>query len=363
MFRLIVKYKVTYFKLEFLPMPDVFEKKQDVVETRKSQVRLVAFVFGVLLFFVIISIPLTLVVLNTRQQIASQYTPVALNSNEEGSDPAPGKYPGKLVYSTDTQEIYILNPDGTNKQKIADGRSPLFSPDGQRIAYLTDSGQVADHGSGSVPQVAIRSQKLDGSDRQDYCLADGNTRLELISWSPKGDTIVLRSNGSAIYLCEITSHNLIKGVSSVGDAYLVYDWMPDQSQALWEANSSDFNLYFGDPTIYQGLTKLTNSQDRYAQGTPPLYASARISPDGKSVAVAGSSVFILSVPGQKSPFEGHSFTKNSRPYKLVWSPDSRAVAVGNSTNTSITIIDLPTGNLSRVVKDTEELVSFDWSRQ
>jgi hypothetical protein len=79
--------------------------------------------------------------------------------------------------------------------------------------------------------------------------------------------------------------------------------------------------------------------------------------------VAGSQVFILSVPGQKSLYEGHSFIKNSRPYRLVWSPDSRAVAVGNSTNTSITIIDLPTGKLSRIVKDTEELVSFDWSRQ
>ncbi|MBN9391901.1 MAG: PD40 domain-containing protein [Chloroflexi bacterium] len=342
-------------------MAELPPQNQEIVEKRKSRFKIIAFVFGVLLFFVLISVPLTLVVLNTRQDIAAQYTPVALNS--EGEDSAPGVYPGKLVYSTDTQEIYILNPDGTNKQKIADGRSPLFSPDGQRIAYLVDSGQYADHGSGSVPQVAIRSQKLDGSDKQDYCLADGNTRLELIGWSPKGDSIVLRSNGSLIYLCQLATRTLTQAKTPNGDAYLVYDWTPDQAKVLWEANSQDFNLFFGIPDQGGGPIKLTDSQNRYAQGTPPLYASARISPDGKSVAVAGSQVFILSVPGQKSLYEGHSFIKNSRPYRLVWSPDSRAVAVGNSTNTSITIIDLPTGKLSRIVKDTEELVSFDWSRQ
>ncbi len=344
-------------------LPPKTHKKPDVVETRKSRVKLIAFVFGVLFFFLLISIPLALVVLNTRQEIASQYTPAALNPGGDGSNTTPGKYPGKLVYSTDTQEIYMLDPDGANKKKIADGRSPLFSPDGQRIAYLADSGQVADHGAGSVPQVAIRTQKLDGSDRQDYCMADGNTRLELIGWSPKGDTIVLRSNGSAIYLCQVATRTLSQVKTTNGDAFLVFDWTPEQSQMLWEADSQDFNLFFGIPDKTAGLVKLTNSQNRYAQGTPPLYASARISPDGKSVAVAGSTVFILSVPGRKSPFEGHSFIKNSRPYRLAWSPDSRAVAVGNSTNTSITIIDLPTGNLTRIVKDTEELVSFDWSRQ
>ncbi len=344
-------------------MPVLPKKTQDTTETRKSRVKLIIFIFGVLLFFVVISIPLTFVVLNTRQQIASQYTPVALSGEEDSSEVLTGKYPGKLVYSTSTFEIYLLNPDGTGKQKLTDGRSPLFSPDGQRIAYLADSGKSVDRATGSVPQVAIRSQKLNGTDRQDYCLADGNARLELLSWSPKGDNIVLRSNASAIYLCQVATHSLTQAKTTTGDAFLVYDWMPDQRQVLWEANSQDFNLYLGVPDSAAGLVKLTNSQDRYAQGTPPLYASARISPDGKSVAVAGATVFLLSVPGQKSPYEGHIFNKNSRPYRLAWSPDSRAVAVGNSTNTSITIIDLPTGKLSRIVKDTEELVSFDWSRQ
>lgn len=344
-------------------MSKTVEQNPDTTESTRSRLKLLIFVFGVLLFFVIISVPLTLVVLNTRQQIAGQYTPVALNPGQVGSEAAPGKYPGKIVYSTTTFEILMLNPDGSGKQKIADGRSPIFSPDGQRIAYLTNAGQSVERSSGLVPQVAIRSQKLDGSDRQDYCLADGNSRLELSGWSPKGDYIVLRSNATAIYLCQLATHTLSPVKTTTGDAFLVYDWTPDQRQVLWEANSQDLNLYFGSPDSADGLVKLTNSQNRYAQGTPPLYASARISPDGKTVAVAGSNVFFLSVPGQKSPYEGHDFNKNSRPYRLAWSPDSRAVAVGNSTNTSITILDLTTGQLSRIVKDTEELVSLDWSRQ
>jgi Tol biopolymer transport system component len=349
-------------------MSKTVEKNPGAAESTRSRVKLLIFVFGVLLFFVLISVPLTLVVLNTRQQIDGLYTPVALNpgQGQEGAGAgaeAAGKYPGKIIYSTTTFEIFMLNPDGTDRQKIADGRSPVFSPDGQRIAYLADTGKSADRPEGSVPQVAIRSQKLDGSDRQDYCLADGNTRLELTGWSPKGDYIVLRSNATAIYLCQLATHTLTPAKTTTGDAFLVYDWTADQSQVLWEANSSDFNLYFGSPDKAAGLVKLTDSQDRYAQGTPPLYASARISPDGKTVAVAGSTVFFLSVPGQQSPFAGHSFNKNSRPYRLAWSPDSRAVAVGNSTNTSITILDLATGQLSRIAKDTEELVSLDWSRQ
>src|SRR5918911_520015 len=101
-------------------MPEISEKKEETTETRKSRLKLVVFIFGVLLFFALISVPLTLIVINTRQQIAAQYTPVALDGDETA---LPGKYPGKLVYSTDTQEIFILNPDGTGKQKLADGRS------------------------------------------------------------------------------------------------------------------------------------------------------------------------------------------------------------------------------------------------
>jgi WD40 repeat protein len=342
-----------------------FPKKkpgQNTTEPGKGRTKLIFFVFGVLLFFVAISVPLTFIVINTRQQIAAQYTPVALDSGE-GSEALPGKYPGKIVYSNAKAEIILLNPDGTGKQKFADGRSPLFSPDGQRIAYLAAGGQTAQRGSTAVAQVAIRSQKLDGTDSQDYCMADGSSQLELLNWSPKGDYIVMRSNATALFLCQVATHTLTPVKTAVGDAMLLYDWTPDQRQGLWEANSHDFNLYFGEPDKAASVVKLTNSQDRYAQGTPPLYFSARISPDGKSVAVAGASVFFLSVPGQKSPFEGHVFNRNSRPYRLVWSPDSRAIAVGNSTNTSITIIDLPTGNLSRIVRDAEQFVSLDWSRQ
>ncbi len=45
-------------------------------------------------------------------------------------------YPGKLVYVDPNKQIFTINSDGTNRTKIAEGSTPLFSPDGKQVAFI-----------------------------------------------------------------------------------------------------------------------------------------------------------------------------------------------------------------------------------
>ena len=56
-----------------------------------------------------------------------------------GSDDYPAWHPDgkRIVFSNsqNTGEIYLIDADGKNKQKLADGWYPSWSPDGKRIVF------------------------------------------------------------------------------------------------------------------------------------------------------------------------------------------------------------------------------------
>jgi WD40 repeat protein len=279
-------------------------------------------------------------------------------------------YPGKIVYSTfDSDhmgEIFVINPDGSGKVKVADGSSPLFSPDGNRVAFLAPTGKKAAPPLDGISEVGIYSANLDGSDRQLFCTTDGNADLKLIRWSPRNRFIAMNAtqNGpGGILTCNLATKKMGWLYSDKsGSASLAFDWTPDGDYALWQAGADyfDLDLYYGDPDKNgKDATRLTTGQNRPDNFGLKYYSAARFSPDGKTIAVAGNKIFFLSAPGQKSPLEGKTL-ENLNPYMLAWSPDGRALLVTNSNDKTIKIIDIATARTTTLATGT---FLGDWSRK
>ncbi|MFN8471041.1 MAG: hypothetical protein U0822_02375 [Anaerolineae bacterium] len=280
---------------------------------------------------------------------------------------------GKIVFETGSQgstQIDLMNPDGTGRQKVADGRSPIFSPDGQRIAFLAAG--MPPSQTNPFGKVAIRSVKLDGSDPQDICTTDGNARLDLISWSPDGRTVMMTAGQGApsvVFACDVGTHSLAPVFDSTPErVYQAWTWTPNGKRAAWQtgAQDMDFNMYFGDPSKNgQGATQATRGENRLSMGPLQVYSAARISPDGKTLALGGSNVSFVSVPGQQSPLQGKTVDayagdeRNVFPAdRLAWSPDGKSLLV--TSNHAIRMIDVATGQMKTVTRDGG---AADWSRQ
>lgn len=282
-------------------------------------------------------------------------------------------YPGKIVYDTTDREIFIINPDGSGKKKLANGFSPLFSPDGSRVAFLQ---RVQSHSE--FGKVVISSVKLDGSDRQDYCTSDGNAVIKLIRWSPRSRFIAMTATQNvlgAIYLCNLAEKKLTPEVkTSQGAVSLVYDWTPDGENALWQASSDylDQALYYGDPDKAGAEAVRLPFSPIYRFDTSgfKFFPVARFSPDGKTIAVGGGGLFFASIPGQQSPLDGQKYV-GGEVHNLAWSPDGRALALisqGLPTDQApLTLHIQPIGKngaTGPTVEISEKLAGgLDWSRQ
>jgi|GEM_PF-2506599 len=291
------------------------------------------------------------------------------------SKPTQNGLVGKIAYNTfdpnDLPEIYVINPDGTGKVRIAQGRSPLFSPDGKQVAFLTRLDKVE---PGGWRKVGIYTANLDGSDKKLYCSGSGNAQLDLVRWSPRNRYIIM--NGSEIGPGMLLFCNLADGKytpvfsDKSGAISKVFDWTPDGENALWQAGEDyhDLNLYYGNPDKGgKDAIQLTNNQNRHTDKLPQglqifsYYFFARFSPDGKTIAVGGTKIFFISTPGQKSPLEGKVIEGiGSSLTGLAWSPDGKAVAYSDWDSKAVKIVDMDSGKVT-----TLENTGFlgDWTRQ
>ena len=104
-----------------------------------------------------------------------------------------------------TYEIYVMDADGQNEQRLTDNRNndwkPVWSPDGERIAFAADR-------KGDVVSFDIYVMDADGGNQQkltNHRASDGSP-----SWSPDGERIVFNSNrdGNAeIYVMDADGGN------------------------------------------------------------------------------------------------------------------------------------------------------------
>jgi hypothetical protein len=286
------------------------------------------------------------------------------------------KNTGKIVYTTLDNQIFSMNPDGSGRAKIADGRNAIISAEGKQVAFVTGA---------DMEKNTVVTINIDGSNKQELCSGEPGYGITLEKWSPSGRFIALAyypshtDAGYTIELCNPATKTLQKIERSQGVPIGVYDWTPDGNYTLWQSYTKDlyFNLYYGDPDKNGAgavLIAKGKTPDNAGLPTPDFY-EARFSPDGKTIAaIKDNQIIFYNTPGQKSPLldKAINFPTNGSQIliQLVWSPDGNTLAVlvydQASLKTNIQFYSLSPdhfGELSQSLDNTDKssIQNIDWS--
>jgi Tol biopolymer transport system component len=196
-------------------------------------------------------------------------------------DPAWSPDGTRIAYRSephDYPQLWVMNADGSGKQRLASGGFPAWSLDGSEILYAYPG-----------PPSWISIMSADGAGRHRVANTDGG---EYPSWSPDGRRIAFNSNltGSHVmYIVDVDGSGLVD-LSGVGEGWQV-DWSPDGRSILF-ASSRDQNEP-GYTDIYvmrpdgSGVTRLT-----HIRGYTPTW-----SPDGSHIAFSAPGLFVMRADG------------------------------------------------------------------
>jgi Tol biopolymer transport system component len=207
-------------------------------------------------------------------------------------DPAWSPDGESIAFSSDSgvdSGVYVMNADGTNQRRVTDflGGDPSWSPSGEELAFRTSRHQTAENPINSEIYVV----KVDGTDERRLT---NNTASELMpEWSPSGEEIAYYSTlysgvstvGSDILVMNSDGTNQRKVTDTPGYDYDP-DWSPDGREITFlnygETGQNPQNIY----KIRADGTGLTNLTD-----TPSFtwwtLNSPSWSPDGKKIAFWG----------------------------------------------------------------------------
>jgi Tol biopolymer transport system component len=167
------------------------------------------------------------------------------------------------------QGTYLMNADGTNIHKIADGGPPAWSPDGQSIVFAAAAGEGND----------IFSVSIDGSHL---------TRLthmaafeSLPAWSPDGAQIAfIEDDQIAVMDTDGGNAHAITDLPNDGIGGFSPDWSPDGTTIEFEVfDGRSWNIY----TVHPDGTGLRPLADGSGDEIQPVW-----SPDGSLIAYMAS---------------------------------------------------------------------------
>jgi len=217
------------------------------------------------------------------------------------------------------QEIFSVNPDGTNEtvltnNVVADQR-PTVSPDGKTVAFESFRSGFSE----------IWTMAADGTGPATRLTFTNNPENRARSWSPDGTKIAFHSNRSGpfdIYTMNADGTNVTR-LTNDAPQDTFPTWSPDGNRISFTSNreGGDFEIWTMNAADGTGLFRVTNS--------PGQDAWSGWSPDGKQLTFQSSrngsaDVFTTNADGTGTSTR-LTFTPQSES-KPTWSPDGSRIA-------------------------------------
>ena len=152
---------------------------------------------------------------------------------------------GKKVIVAARGDLFLLDPETKRTRNLtrtpgANERYPMWSPNGQRFAYISD-------GSGE-DQVYIQDEDGDHAPLQvTHCIS---SRLGALNWSPDGKKIGYADHRACFYLLDIESgetHKVFFNAYLGSEKFVTASWSPD---SRWLAYASGNPNWFSSIWLY-----------------------------------------------------------------------------------------------------------------
>jgi uncharacterized repeat protein (TIGR01451 family) len=248
-----------------------------------------------------------------------------------GTDPSWSKL-GKIAFTfapnVETTQIAVINEDGTNQVNLTlaatGNRNPAFSPDGTKIAFVTETVEPGDPPfDGSRARIYIMD--ADGQNRHRFFagnLISGMRQETDPAWSPDGtkiafigQTVVDGLSSHDVYVANADGLSAPVNVTNLGGSRIFSDqiaWSPDGLKLAF-STLRDIHVVNADGS--GGLVNLTNTPNSDE-------SDAAWSPDGKRIAYSSNhftdnaldGIYVMDANGQNQTF------LNTSGYQPTWKP-------------------------------------------
>jgi Tol biopolymer transport system component len=194
-----------------------------------------------------------------------------------------------VVRTNISQSIWVMEADGANPTRLATGNYPVVSPDGKRIAYISNQ-------RGNRDEVWVMN--VDGSGQT--VLTNIGVRTVFVGWSPNSQRVLYISSG--LFAIDAQAGKQPQRLS--GDPRISYAaWSPDGLQIVY-VTGQDIHIVDSNGLNDKLLT----------QGSSPVW-----SPNSQQLAyVANGAVYVMDRNGANVK----QLAIGSEP---IWSPDGRRI--------------------------------------